>query len=743
MSKVIIAEKPSVAKHIAQALGISKRGDGFYEGKNSYITWAFGHLLELYDARDYDAALAQWRMASFPFIPNEFQYKVKSDPNNRLQPDSGAKKQLDTIRSLIANPDVDGIILATDYDREGQIIGDIILEYLQVEKPIKRLLLNEWTPTEVSEGLKRLVDNHTLAPLRDAGISRQWADWLIGINLTSVASLKYQRQRGKILNVGRVLMPTLKIIYDRDLEIENFIPEKYYRILIHHPFKSATIEAIFQWEGKERFEDEKWSLGLKEALGGSLLSSSRVEDVQRELKREYPPSLFNLSGLQGYVTSKYKGWSAEKVLKVAQNLYEKQLITYPRTSSIALEEALIQKAKRVLEVHKKGLPFEDQIEFHTGKRVFDASKVESHSAIIPTYIVPKGLAPDELAVYQAVKNRFLMQFMPVAEHEETRITIHYRALDETQYHAGRGIAKGRVQIVEGWRLIEAVKSKEKALPLLEVDTLLDIKKVVLEAKGTKPPKAHTEKSLLRVMETCGKRKAPLDEGDDHDEDDDSENDATSEHSQVEIEAILSGYSIGTPATRAETIAKLLRVGYITRKGKQLICTPMGRRMVEQFPVKSLFDLEYTGRLEKSLSDIHKCHLTKQDFMERIVAFTTTSVEAIKGDDFKLIGDEDQLREEDPDRRSLGACLNCGAPVYNYEKFYGCSNYRGGCKFSIWKDDRFLAALKVVPTEQTIKKLLENGKVCSHQFVNKKGETFSACLTYRKKTDSDFFQWHFT
>lgn len=776
MAKVIIAEKPSVAKNIAQALGASNRRDGYFEGKHVFITWAFGHLLELYDAKDYEAHLAQWRMDNFPFIPETFRYKVKSDQQDRGKPDAGAYKQLEQIRTLIDLEAVDGVILATDYDREGQIIGDIILEYIGVQKPVKRLLLNEWTPKEVTEGLKRLVDNHTMSPLRDAGISRQWADWVIGINLTSVASLKYNRERGKTLNVGRVLMPTLKIIYDRDLEIENFVPESYHRLLTQHKSASGKpFDAVVMLAEQERFEDLAWLEGAKKAIEADKAKGAEVVSVQKEHKREYPPSLFNLSGLQGHVTSKHKGWNSERVLKVAQGLYEKQLITYPRTASLALEESLIDKARRVLEVHKQGLPYAEQLKFHTQKRVFDQSKVESHSAIMPTYIVPKRLTPEEQVVYDAVRNRFLMQFMPLAEHEETRVTLRFPQLSDTPYDELRGVSKGRVQLVEGWRLIEAIKTKEKTLPELIEGELTAIAKITLETKGTKPPKHHTEKTLLRVMETCGKRSKSKaagamsgggsdgaeggdgeDEGDGDGEDGEAvavqgigeDHQETAEERQ-EIEAILSGYSIGTPATRAETIAKLIRVGYVSTKGKSLICTPVGRRMVEQFPVKDLFDLAYTGRLEKILSDISKGELEMTDFLSRIYSFTAEAVAAVKADTFKTISGEAKAQDKSntseqgkTTSEALGLCPGCGAPVYDYEKSYGCSNYRSGCRFAIWKNDKFLEALKVKASEGVVRKLLAQGRVCSHSFVNKKGETFSACLSYKQKPDSPYYQWEF-
>ena len=742
MLKVIIAEKPSVAKNIAEAIDAKQRRDGFFEGKDYIVTWAFGHLLELYDAKDYDDRMRSWRLENFPFIPESFKYKVKLDSQDRQKTDQGALKQIETIRTLINRADVDGVISACDYDREGQIIGDIILDYLEVSKPTYRLLLNEWTSEEVQNGMEKLVLNQTMSHLKDAGIGRQWADWLIGINLTSVASLKYQRGSRKPLNIGRVLLPTLKIIYDRDMEIQNFVKEEFHKMIGTFETKEGQLfDAIYTEETGDRFDSKEKLESLKAQFSGKTF---HISEKNVEQKKEYPPSLFNLSGLQGHITSKYKGWTSDKVLKVAQDLYEKKLITYPRTASLALEESLIDKAKKVLATHKRGLPYEAEVVFHEGKRVFDNSKVESHSAIIPTYMVAKGLTPDEKAVYDAVRNRFIMQFMPIAEHEET--TLYVKASpDDAPF-----IAKGRTQLVEGWRKVEKIVSKEKNLPLVEIDDLVSLKKIKIDTKGTQPPKHHTEKTLLRVMETCGKKlknqkkeELETDDAEEGDQDFSQEEgidvDAVpSQEEEALLAAILSGFSIGTPATRAETITKLKRVGYIEAKGKSLICTSMGRRLVEQFPVQSLFDLEYTGRLEKTLSDISKGDVAKDDFMDAIIKFTSESVESIKADAFHIIG-EDKSTEVKVEG-ALGKCPACGSDVVEGEKGFGCTNWKGGCKFVVWKNDKFLASLKVTPNRNTVIKLLEVGEVFSNNFVSKKGEKFSAYLKYEKNDETGYYNW---
>lgn len=714
MKKVIIAEKPSVAKNIADAFNIKTRQDGYYEGEQYLITWAFGHLLQLYDAKDYDENMKKWELEKFPFIPESFKYKVKSDSKDKSAMDQGANKQIQIIRQLIARDDVDGVISATDYDREGQVIADEIFLYLKQGKPIFRILLNEWTPEEVKKGMAKLKPNEEMQSLQDAGMGRQWADWIIGINLTSVATVKYGREEKKLLNIGRVLLPTLKIVYDRDKEIADFQSSTYYKLLAHFKTeKNEVFEATYyekNEEGKpnEKFEDRSILEKIEALIKGK---EGIVAEKQVEKKKEYAPLLFNLSNLQGYVTSKYKGWTSDKVLKVAQGLYEKKYITYPRTGSMALEESLKERTKKVLDTLKVGLPYENQIQFATHKRIFDNSKVESHSAICPTYIKPKGLSQDEMIVYEAIKNRFIMQFMPVAEFEETKITIK---IVESEVK-GDFIARGKVQLVEGWQIIEKPDSKDTVLPYVVEKEILQIEKTNINAVTRKPPKLHTEKTLLKIMETCGKAFKG------------------EEDSEEMMASILSGFSIGTPATRAETIKKLKDAGYITAKGKSLTCTELGKKLVEYFPVKELFDLEYTGRLEKTLSDIEKGKFQKEMFLDMIKKFTSEAVGTIKQD-------ESGFGRPSFSKESVGKCPLCGSDIIETERAFGCSGWKKGCKYTLWKNDKYIAALGKQVTRQMVELLLKNGKVGFKNLKSKKGTTFAAYLFYEKNEETGYFNW---
>lgn len=724
MAKVIIAEKPSVAKNIADALKIKTRRDGYFEGEGYYITWAFGHLLQLYDAKDYDENMKGWRMDKFPFIPKEFKYKIKCDSYNKSSVDKGAEKQINIIKGLIDRPDVDAVISATDFDREGQVISDELFIHYDIKKPIYRLLLNEWTEDEVKKGMNNLKPNSEMKPLQDAGIGRQMADWVIGINLTSVATLRYggNGKDRKTLNIGRVLLPTLKIIYDRDKEIENFQATSYYKLAANFKSKdNIEFEAMYYEKNSEKFEKKEDLDKISKLLVGK---TGVVVNKEIEKKKEYPQSLFNLSNLQGYITSKYKGWTSDKVLKVAQSLYEKKFTTYPRTGSVALDESLKDKTRKVLESVKKGLPYEDQIKFVDNKRIFDNSKVESHSAITPTYIKPTGLSKDEEIVYTAIKNRFIMQFMPVAEFEETKITL--KVHDENI--PGEFISKGKVEIIKGWRIVEKIDTKDTILPLVEKDENLDVTGSKVNKVTKKPPKHHTEKTLLRVMETCGK--GFKDGKEDKDEDDETK-------SEEMMKAILSGFSIGTPATRAETIKKLKDIGYIQTKGKSLIATELGRTIVEIFPAKELLDLEYTGRLEKTLSDIEKGKFKKEDFLNLIYSFTNESVEKIKNDTSLL----HKFKVEVPEgAEEIGKCPVCGNPVIEGEKGFGCTNWKNGCKYTIWKNDKFIEAMGKKVTKEMVELLLKNGKVGFRNLKSKKGTFFSAYLRYEKDEKTGYYNW---
>ena len=716
MSRLILAEKPSVARNIATALGCKNRKDGYISGNGYIITWAFGHLLQLYDCKDYEAKMKTWRMDYFPYIPKHFKYKVKTSSNNKNKRDLGAYKQLKIIGSLVKSSDVTEIISAVDFDREGEVISTLIWNYLKVRKPIYRLLINEWTPEEIHRGMGNLKTNQEMKNLQDAGLSRQLADWVIGINFTSAATLKYARGKGNLLNVGRVLLPTLKIIYDRDKEIEKFIPQDYYKLKVKFNRDALEYEGVY-FEGKiDKFDDKEKLEAISKEIENK---EGYIIQKKKERKRQYPPFLFNLSNLQGFITNKYKGWTSDKVLKISQALYEKKLITYPRTASMALEESLKDRAKRVLNTLKKGLAYENEIKFNTSSRIFNDKKVESHSAIIPTYVLPKSLKEDEKKVYSAIKNRFIAQFMPVAEFDHTEIITKVKAKDKDRLF----ISKGKILVKEGWLKIEGRNSKDELLPNVEKGDRVKATKPKVECNKTKPPNQHTEKTLLRVMENCGKR-------------------VSQEDTEEMLKSILSGYSIGTPATRADTIKRLKAADYIGTKGKSLYVKDKGIKLVETFPIRDLFNLDYTGKLEKTLSDIEKGKFKKEEFLDHIFNFTRDGVKKIIEDKDRIIVDIND-KEESKGKEGveiLGKCPQCGHSIIEGKKGFGCSNWKNGCQFVIWKNDKYLASMKKKPTKTMVKKLLAKGRVEVKGLISKKGNKFDAILAYEKNKDNNYFSW---
>ncbi|MDL0372440.1 DNA topoisomerase, partial [Clostridioides difficile] len=563
--KLVLAEKPSVAKTIASFLGAKTRQDGYFEGNDYIITYAVGHLVSLYDMKDYDKDKysGSWKMNNFPFVPEDkFKFKI----------DSSKTKQFNTVKKLLNRKDVEYVINATDNDREGELIAFLIFLLAKNKKPVKRILVNEWTPEDITRGIKNLKDEDEMRNLQAAGYTRLITDWLIGINFTSVATLKYGN--GKLLNIGRVILPTVKLVYDRDMEILNFVPKTYYEIEGHFKAEAGEYKGKYV-KGKESKFD---TLEDANKIIASITSETgKILDKKVTMSKEYAPKLFSLTSLQGYITSKYSNFTSDKVLNVCQSLYEGNgkggYITYPRTDSIFLEESLASKASQTLDKLKVGLEYENKIKFSKTKRVFDSSKVDSHSAIIPTYIIPKSLSKDEQLVYDAIKDRFVANFMPPAEYENTEI--------KTEVDNCTFLTKGKVLKSKGYLEVYNKEEKNDLLPLVNKDDVVDVLEIKPLTKQTTPPKPYTEDTLLKAMKNCGKN-VP-------------EEDTT----------VLSGYSIGTSATRADVLKKISQVGYVKKKGKSYSITDLGKNLVEIFPVKDLFDVDYTGKLEKSLSDIQK------------------------------------------------------------------------------------------------------------------------------------------
>ena len=723
--KVILAEKPSVAKTIASFLKANTRRDGYFEGNGYIVTYAFGHLVSLYDMKDYDKEKysGSWKMANFPFIPaDKFKFKV----------DDSKQKQFNIIKELLNRDDVEYVINATDNDREGELIAFLIFLLAKNKKPVKRILVNEWTPQDITRGLENLKDEEDMRNLQAAGYTRLITDWLIGINFTSVATLKYGN--GKLLNIGRVILPTVKLVYDRDMEIKNFVPKTYFEIEGNFKCANGTYKGKLI-KGKEtKFDTEEEAMAVIDSITSKngVISSKKVTK-----SKEYAPKLFSLTSLQGYITSKYSHFTSDKVLSVCQSLYEGKgkggYITYPRTDSVYLEESLTDKASQTLNRLKQNLPYEDKIKFAKTKRVFDSSKVDSHSAIIPTYIVPNSLTPDEQIVYQAIKDRFIANFMPPAEYENTEIKTD---VDDSVF-----LTKGKVLKVKGYLEVYNKEQKNDLLPSMEKGENVEVLEILPLKKQTTPPKSYTEDTLLKAMKNCGKNV------DDED-------------------LVLAGYSIGTSATRGDVLKKIAQVGYVNKKGKSYYITDLGINLVEIFPVKDLFDVDYTGKLEKSLSDIQKGQFSRKEYLLNIMNFIVKNVNLIKYDAPKKINTDayvydpktkkstskSQLEAKSAkaakasskksssktDNTSLGKCPVCGSDVVETDKGFLCTNYQT-CKYGIFKDDKYLALFKKKPNKTMVKSILKKGEAKVKSLTDKNGNKFDAILTYQKNQNG-YFSW---
>ena len=564
--------------------------------------------------------------------------------------------------------------------------------------------------------------------LQAAGYTRLITDWLIGINFTSVATLKYGN--GKLLNIGRVILPTVKLVYDRDMEILNFVPKTYYEI--EGRFKSKNGEYKGKYiKGKEsKFDDIE---EVNKVIDSINSNEGKIIDKKVTNSKEYAPKLFSLTSLQGYITSKYSNFTSDKVLSVCQSLYEGSgkggYITYPRTDSIYLEESLVSKVSQTLDKLKVGLEYENKIKFTKTKRVFDSSKVDSHSAIIPTYIIPNKLTPDEQIVYNAIKDRFIANFMPPAEYENTEI--------KTDVDKNIFVTKGKVLKSKGYLEVYNKEEKDDLLPSVDIEDIVEVLEIKPLTKQTTPPKPYTEDTLLKAMKNCGKNV--------------SDDDTT----------VLSGYSIGTSATRADVLKKISQVGYVGKKGKSYFITDLGKNLVEIFPVKELFDVDYTGKLEKSLNDIQKGQYTRKEYLNNIMTFIFNNVELIKRDLPKNINTENytynpktkkfskestiksksnsskETKSKDINE-SLGKCPICQGDVVEIEKGFICKNYKE-CKFGIWKNDKFLEYYKKKPNKTMVKSILKNGSAKVKSLTSQQGNKFDATLKYSKK-ENGYFGW---
>ena len=705
---VCIAEKPSVAKEIADVLGATERHEGYIEGNGYQVTWTFGHLCTLKEPHEYSSAWKMWSLSSLPMIPPRFGIKLISD--------SGIEKQFRIIARLMQA--ADGIINCGDAGQEGELIQRWVMQKAQAKCPVKRLWISSLTEEAIREGFKSLKDQAEFQPLYEAGLSRAIGDWTLGMNATRLYTLKYGQNR-QVLSIGRVQTPTLALIVNRQLEIDNFVPKQYWELktLYRETTFSAIIrkseEELILEQGKQ--EDNPGIDPIKDRESGEALllkiqtSPFTVTDVTKRNGNEAPPRLFDLTSLQVECNKKFS-FSADDTLRTIQSLYEKKVTTYPRVDTTFLSDDIYPKCPQIL----KGLrdyaiftaPLEGQ-KLNKSKKVFDNSKVTDHHAIIPTGVYPQNLSDMERKVYDMVARRFISVFYPDCKFATTTV------LGDVEQIPFKTTGK---QILEpGWRVIYAKEVKntdEENDPAQEENVLPAFVKgesgphiPQLYEKWTTPPRPYTEATLLRAMETAGKF---------------VDND--------ELRDALKENGIGRPSTRAAIIETLFKRRYIRKEKKNLIATSTGIELIQLIHEELLKSAELTGIWEKKLREIEKKKYDAKTFLEELKQMVSEIVQKVLSDSTnRCISIQQTPAEEKPEQKNAGKsnkktitpkpkkktaenpspapliqnsqdlfkddlvgkpCPVCGkGTIIKGKTAYGCSEWKNGCTYRLSFDQK--------------------------------------------------------
>ena len=672
--RLVIAEKPSVAAAYAAALGVKGKKDGYFEDNGYIISWCIGHLVELAEAAAYGEQYKKWSYESLPILPQEWQYTVSEDK----------KKQFETLKQLMHRADVSEVVNACDAGREGELIFRFVYHVAGCEKPMRRLWLSSMETSAIKAGFDDLKDGKDYDALYSSALCRAKADWIIGINATRLFSCLY----GKTLNVGRVQTPTLKMLADRDAAITNFKKEKYYHVRLALSGAEAA---------SERISDS----GEADALKTACETSAAVcLSVTKEKKTAAPPKLFDLTSLQREANRIY-GYTAKQTLDLAQALYEKRLLTYPRTDSSFLTDDMGGTAEKIAALLAGKLPFMQGASFTPDvSRTLDSRQVSDHHAIIPTM----ELAKTDLSTLPETEKNILalagarLLFAAAEPHVYEAVKAVFECAG-TQF-----TATGKTVLCGGWKDLEALyratlKGKPDedggdaaALPEFSEGQAFEHPAARVTAHDTTPPKQHTEASLLSAMERAGNE----------DTDPDAER-----------------RGLGTPATRAAVIEKLVKCGFVERKGKQLIPTKNGNNLVCVLP-DMLTSPMLTAEWENALTQIAKGKSDPDSFMQGIEAMAR---ELVKTYPFLSDGKKDLFKEEKP---SVGKCPRCGAPVYEGKKNYYCSDR--GCGFVMWKNDRFFEERKTAFTPKIAAALLKSGRAkVKGLYSPKTGKTYDGTV----------------
>ena len=570
---VCIAEKPSVAKEIADILGARNRHEGYIEGNGYQVTWTFGHLCTLKEPHEYTPTWKSWSLGSLPMIPPRFGIKLIADP--------GIEKQFKVIQQLMEKAEL--IINCGDAGQEGELIQRWVMQKAGAKCPVKRLWISSLTEESIREGFNNLIDQSEKQPLYEAGLSRAIGDWLLGMNATRLYTLKYGQNR-QVLSIGRVQTPTLALIVNRQLEIENFKPEPYWELKT--VYRDTTFSAT-----KGKFTSKEEGMEFLETV---KTASFTVTDVSAKKGTEAPPRLFDLTSLQVECNKKY-GYSADDTLRLIQSLYEKKITTYPRVDTTFLSDDIYPKCPAILKGLRDYATLTTLLEgkkLIKSKKVFDSSKVTDHHAIIPTGVHPQNLTDMEKRVFDLVARRFIAAFYPDCKFSTTTV------LGEVEKIEFKVTGK---QITDpGWRIIfgqpspdEKQDDEERTLPLFTVGES-GPHTPDLNEKWTQPPKPYTEATLLRAMETAGKL---------------VDND--------ELRDALKENGIGRPSTRAAIIETLFKRRYIRKERKNLIATPTGVELIQLIHEELLKSAELTGIWEKKLREIERRNYDVRTFLDEL------------------------------------------------------------------------------------------------------------------------------
>lgn len=700
--KLVIAEKPSVARDIANVLGAVQKRNGYLEGNGYQVTWCIGHLVQLANPEEYDETLRRWKMDTLPIMPAEFRYEIVAS----------TKSQFQIVQQLISRSEE--IICATDAGREGQLIFEYVLRLSRPPENciIRRLWISSMTDEAIREGFASLKDNEQYQRLYQSARCRSEADWLVGINFTRLFTIRY----GTKLTVGRVQTPTLALIVERQQAIENFQSAPYYQLQGHF----GSIRALWHRGTVNRIEQKEEALKLQRELTGM---DGTVTKLDTSRKNEDRPLLFDLTELQREANRRF-GYTAQETLSIAQSLYEKhKFITYPRTDSRYLttdmKPQIPQLLKKIASVYPESVLFIQQIaskKLPLDKRIINDAKVSDHHAIIVTGNIhqyqPQKLTPKENNVLKLIMIRMIAALSGKKVYDETKLEI---TLDNQKDIFK---ATGRIIIDEGWTLVERILSAKPAAQQDEVkaedkedkeddqqiltgialNQRVHLDKINILEKKTTPPKPYTEATLLTAMEK-----------------------ASREIDDKSLKESMKGKGLGTPATRAGIIEKLITVGYVERRKKNLYPTQQGIMFIQLVP-ESIRQVEMTAQWELQLQEICDGKGNPEQFMQEIRQYVVQTVSENNSlENVQAVSRKGTLR------RVVGKCPKCGQNVIESDKSFYCDGFRmeHKCNFSLWKNNKYLQARGITLTADMASELLSTGKMQVNNLTSKAGKQYNA------------------